>query len=88
MRIASTCHTRVTYAIAANSTTKLTSDRSTMIFLPNRSPSRPHTGASSAVRPGVMPRLKPVHIEISPTSVTPSCPMKSGRNGIAIVKPV
>ena len=68
--------------------TKPTSDRSTMILRPKRSPSRPHTGARSAVKAGVIARLTPVQTEISPTSVTPSSRKYSGRNGIEIVKPV
>jgi hypothetical protein len=87
-RTVSTCQTLVTNAIAVNSTTKLTSERSTMILRPKRSPSRPHNGASIAVSAGVMPRLIPVHIATSPTSLTPSWPMNSGRNGITSVKPV
>ena len=54
----------MTNAIAAISTTKLTSERSTMILRPKRSPRRPQSGASSAVSAGVTPRLSPVHIAI------------------------
>ena len=45
-------------------------------------------GPPGAVSAGVTPRLAPVHIAISPTSVTPSWRMNSGRNGITSVKPV
>ena len=69
-------------------TMKLTSERSTMILRPKRSASRPQTGDSSAVSPGVMPRLKPVQSATCPTSATPSCWMNVGRNGIETVKPV
>ncbi len=69
-------------------TTKLTSERSTMIFRPYRSASRPQNGAQIAVSAGVTPRLSPDHIAISPTSCTPSCWKYSGRNGITSVKPV
>src|SRR5207247_7995033 len=73
---------------AAIITTKLTSARSTMILRPYRSASRPHQGERMAVTPGVIPTQRPLHNAISPTSVTPSCRMKSGRNGITSVKPV
>src|SRR5919109_5402240 len=74
--------------MAAMMITKLTSERSTISFRPKRSPRRPQAGARTAVSPGVTARLIPVHIAIWPMSVTTSCPMYSGRNGIASVKPV
>jgi hypothetical protein len=67
------CHARVAYAIPAMTRMKLISDRSTMIFRPKRSDTRPHAGARRAVIAGVTPRLNPDHIATSPTSCTPSC---------------
>src|SRR3954463_2845943 len=87
-RSASTCHGRCTNAIAPITTTKLTSDRSTMIFRPERSASLPQSGPSMAVKAGVPPRLRPDHMAISPTSSTPSNLKYSARKGITSVKPV
>jgi hypothetical protein len=87
-RSAKTCHGWVTNAIAAITTTKLASERSTMIFRPNRSARRPQKGERNAVSAGVTPRLRPDHIATRPTSSTPSRWKYSGRKGITRVKPM
>ena len=69
------CHTFVTYAIAVMTMMKLMRERCTSSLLPNRSPTRPHSGPVSAAMAGETPSVTPVQRAMSPTSVTPSSRM-------------
>ena len=71
-RSANSCQGLVTNAIDVITTMKLTKARWTSSLLPNRSPTRPHSGPVKAAIAGETPRVTPVHSAMSPISVTPS----------------